>query len=100
MRLHTQFAGSLTSVHEIGSGSINNNNRINDPRPTLHSNETNRNMGLWQSHLSKEAVRDAPTPEERLGTNDRGGTSTSTWPIGQQPRSSAKSAPRKDEVIL
>ena len=91
-------------MHEIGSGSINNNNRINDPRPTLHSNETNRNMGLWQSHLSKEAVRDAPTPEERLGTNDRGGTSTSTWPlalpIGQQPRSSAKSAPRKDEVIL
>ena len=30
-RLHTQFAGSLTSVHGIGSGSysINNNDRIN-----------------------------------------------------------------------
>ena len=71
--------------------------RISTPWWIVHDTvRTNSEQNMGQLAVSKEAIRE-PSDEERVGyCNSRGGIST--W--SQQPRSSAKSVPRRDNEVV
>ena len=71
--------------------------RISTPWWIVHDTvRTNSEQNMGQLAVSKEAIRE-PSDEERVGyCNSRGGIST--W--SQQPRSNAKSVPRRDNEVV